>query len=122
MRKLYNYCFYKVAHFYEKTEGDGLWTGTLVTVGTASWLVLAVINVLFAALHYEPKDAFYYCYAIVSLIIILFIAHNYDTDEKYRSLCKQYENERFATLKGWIILFCILLSVVLLVLSVFIRF
>ena len=122
MRKLYNYIFYRIARFYEKTEGYGLYSGTLLTAGCALWIVLSVINILLATSHYVPNKNFYWVYGIVSVIIICFVSHKYDTEEKYLCLCKEYEHEKHATLKGWLVFFYVLFSIFLLLISIYILF
>lgn len=122
MRKLYNYCFYKTAHFYERTEGDGLFSGTLLTAGAGLWVILAFINIILALFfHFSPKRPFYVVYSIISVIIIFYISHKYDTEDKYLSLCEEYGHEKHARLKGWLVLLCILLSFSLLFVSFMIQ-
>ena len=120
MRKLYNYLFYKIARFYEKTEGEGLFSGTLLTLGCALWIVLAVINGILAIIHYVPNKYCYLAYGVVCVIIVYYISCKYDTEEKYLRLCKEYEHEKNATLKGWLVFFYVLFSIFLLCASLYI--
>ena len=122
MRNLYNYFFYKITHLYEKTEGNGLYSGTLLTAGCVLWIVLAIINFLFAMFHFVPDKHFYLAYGIVSVIIIFFISRKYDTEEKYLSLCKKYEHEKHATLKGWLVFLYVVFSISLMVASLYILY
>ena len=119
MRELYNYIFYKIARFYEKTEGHGLYSGTLLAVGCAMWIILAIINVLLAMFHFVPTRNFYLVYGIVIVIIVFLISRKYDTEEKYLSLCKKYEHEKSATLKGWLVFLYVLFSILLMSASLY---
>ena len=119
MRKLYDYCFYRISRFYEKYEGYGLFSGTLLVVGSVFWVLLAIIIVLsWSIFHYQPTKGFVIGYSVITVIIVYFISYKYDTDEKYQRLCKQYENEKHRTLKGWLVFLGFLLSLALLVLSI----
>ena len=121
MKLLYDYCFYKVASFYERTEGDGAFSGTLVIAGSLFWLLLAVINFIFRPYQLEYSRTFYIIYSVISVIIICLISWKIDTEEKFLNLRKQYKDEKNATLKGWLVFLFILFSFLVLFLSFFIN-
>lgn len=121
MKKLYDYCFYKVASFYDRTEGDGAFSGTLVIMGSLFWFLLAIINLIFRPYQYDKSRTFYIIYSVISVIIIGLISWKFDTDEKYLNLRKQYKGEKNATLKGWLVFLYVLLSFSVLLLSFFIN-
>ena len=121
MKRLYDYCFYKVANFYERTEGDGTFSGTLVIAGSIFWLLLAVINFIFRPYQLENSRTFYIIYSVISVIIIYLISWKIDTEEKFQNLCKQYKGEKNATLKGWLVFLFVIFSFSVLFLSFFIN-
>lgn len=120
MKRIYDYCFYRVARFYERTEGGGLFSGTLVIAGSLFWLLLAFINFIFRPYQYESSRTFYIIYSVFSVIVIYLISWKIDTEEKFWNLCEQYKGEKNAMLKGWLVFLFVLLSFSVLLLSFFI--
>lgn len=120
MRRLYDYCFYGVAKFYERTEGDGAFSGTLVIAGSLFWHLMSVINLIFQPYQYDSSRTFYIIYSVVSVIIIYLISWKIDTKEKFQNFCEQYRNEKNAVPKGWLVFLFVLLSFSVLLLSFFI--
>lgn len=108
----FDYCFYKASSFYKKTGGvlDTYASGLAIPV----LIVFSLIVAVFKILTYLLGRDFIITETITWIIAIVFCV-TYGkgfNEEKYRILEERYKNESNPRAKGFLVLFCLILSII----------
>ena len=111
-----DYVFYRVSKFYIKhgEDFDG-WRGYIYTSAMLSNLVCFIIMTLFGVVRFKLSSAIEITlfYLLIFSLNLLLFHKKYTNQSFFKQLSKQYDHERKAKLKGWVVLSFFVLSFLL---------
>jgi len=115
--KFFYYCFYRISNAYEKLEGSGSYlTGNVMVAGCFGFNILTLIHVFLSFTEKKLTTTEGATFIIVLCVLNLFIM----TEKKYNKLSDRWKNEKYKTLKGWLVAGYVTLSFILLFASFYI--
>ena len=113
MKRLFNYCFYRIALFYKKrmTWEDYLTQGHTLLITAFSFYAITIANILLQVFGSEITKELLIAIFLPFGIIILF---NYkffpNSEQLFEKMAKEYKNERFKWFKGLLVFLFIVFS------------
>lgn len=119
MKKIFNYCFYRIAKAYrffdEKNYCD--W-GYGVMFATFASISLAITTWILHIFQYKLTTTIIIIvvspFAVLDGLFSLFLSN----ERKYIQLENYYKNEKYSKLKGWLVFFYVVGSLVLYLVSI----
>jgi hypothetical protein len=110
IRRNYDYCFYRCADLYERTEGGGAGTGCIVMSACTIFQCGTFLHLIYWAVGITTTHNYYYTFGVAFLVYNLYRDKFKDTDEKLKALRNKYRNETNRRLKGWLVFLYITVS------------
>lgn len=120
MKKLFDYCFYRIALFYKKLVPWGRYIsqGHTLLITAFGFYAIAVANILLHLFGFELTKELLII-IIIPFGIIIFINDSVfpNSDRLFMEKKKEYENERFKWFKGLLVFIFIIGSFISMCLS-----
>ncbi|MDR0863810.1 MAG: hypothetical protein LBO74_02615 [Candidatus Symbiothrix sp.] len=123
MKTLFDYCFYRISKAYRFwDEKDYCGWGYGVLFATFGFIALTLTNFILYTLHYKLTTT------IIVIVLLPFIALDgvlsiflqNKNKKKYKQLEKEYKDEKYSKLKGWLVFLYVICSLTMYFVSLYI--
>ena len=132
MKRLYtkmmaclDYVFYRITKCYIK-HGETFddWPGYIIVAASVGFWACGVLFLLFGLLGYSlpTAKAHMIVYGVLFLISLILFRKRYISESLYRQLCKKYNQETNAKLKGWGVFLFIIFSILFYLFGLYVEF
>lgn len=120
MKRLFNYCFYRIALFYKKhlPLEDFITQGHTVLISALAFYAIALVNVLLCFFEVELSKELVILIIIPFCVLVFFNSHFFpNSEELFKEQQKKYKNEKARWIKGLLVFLFLIGSFVSMVFS-----
>lgn len=99
VKSIYNYIYYRVCKFYSKFTEDYAFYASSAVTAALGLIFTSISAIILPIFKFELTDT--YLYGVGATCVILTLINT--NKRKYIELKELYKNERYASLKGWLV-------------------
>jgi len=115
--RFFNYCFYRISSAYKLLDSTGYFiSGNVIVSSCQAFNSITLLSIMFFLIEVELTKIIIIFTGLIFVIINLFILDK----NKYIELSEKWKDEKFKTLKGWLVFLYVLISLVLFFVSLYI--
>lgn len=104
MKKLFNYCFYRIAKGYKFFEVKYYCDSAYAVLFTTFCLLsLSTITIILYCFHSRITEEYVKIIIVPFPALLFFYTFFVESEKKYKELEEYYKNEKNKKLKGWLI-------------------